>query len=126
MPYVGHLLNLCIRHQRSKSIRQEWWKGGIFSTSDEEGGHGEAMKHVGRPNAHCLESLTQLLPVETRTGVCNRSVEEVKPASEVLDIIQIPAFLCRQTDLILSSSRTGKPVNVKKGQFLSPWDVKIS
>ncbi len=52
------------------------------------------------------------------------SVDEVRPASEVLDALQIPAFLCRQTDLILSSSRTGKPVNVKKGQFLAPWDVK--
>jgi len=52
------------------------------------------------------------------------SVEEVGPASEVLDLLQIPAFLCRQTDLIISSSRTGKPVNIKKGQFLSPGDVK--
>jgi 2-dehydro-3-deoxyphosphooctonate aldolase (KDO 8-P synthase) len=52
------------------------------------------------------------------------AVDEVRPAAEVLDALQIPAFLCRQTDLILSSSRTGKPVNVKKGQFLAPWDVK--
>jgi 2-dehydro-3-deoxyphosphooctonate aldolase (KDO 8-P synthase) len=52
------------------------------------------------------------------------SVEEVNPASQILDVLQIPAFLCRQTDLILSAARTGKPVNVKKGQFLSPWDVK--
>jgi 2-dehydro-3-deoxyphosphooctonate aldolase (KDO 8-P synthase) len=52
------------------------------------------------------------------------SVEEVKPASEVLDALQIPAFLCRQTDLILAASNTGKPVNIKKGQFLGPWDVK--
>jgi 2-dehydro-3-deoxyphosphooctonate aldolase (KDO 8-P synthase) len=52
------------------------------------------------------------------------SVEEVKSASQVLDAIQIPAFLCRQTDLILSASCTGKPVNIKKGQFLAPWDVK--
>jgi len=52
------------------------------------------------------------------------SVGEVEPASQVLDALQIPAFLCRQTDLILSASRTGKPVNVKKGQFLSPGDVK--
>lgn len=52
------------------------------------------------------------------------SVEEVRPASEVLDALQIPAFLCRQTDLILSASRTGKPVNMKKGQFLAPWDIK--
>jgi 2-dehydro-3-deoxyphosphooctonate aldolase (KDO 8-P synthase) len=52
------------------------------------------------------------------------SVQEVKPASQVLDALQIPAFLCRQTDLILAASETGKPVNVKKGQFLAPWDVK--
>jgi 2-dehydro-3-deoxyphosphooctonate aldolase (KDO 8-P synthase) len=52
------------------------------------------------------------------------SVDEVKRAAEVLDVLQIPAFLCRQTDLILSASRTGKPVNIKKGQFLSPWDVR--
>jgi len=52
------------------------------------------------------------------------SAEEVKPASEVLDALQIPAFLCRQTDLILAASNTGKPVNIKKGQFLAPWDVK--
>ena len=42
----------------------------------------------------------------------------------VLDIIQIPAFLCRQTDLLLAAGRTGKPVNVKKGQFLAPWDIQ--
>lgn len=52
------------------------------------------------------------------------SIEEIKPASEVLDALQIPAFLCRQTDLIVAASKTGKPVNVKKGQFLAPWDMK--
>jgi 2-dehydro-3-deoxyphosphooctonate aldolase (KDO 8-P synthase) len=50
-------------------------------------------------------------------------ISEVSAAAEVLDVIQIPAFLCRQTDLILSVARTGKPVNVKKGQFLAPWDM---
>jgi len=52
------------------------------------------------------------------------SREEIKPASEVLDALQIPAFLSRQTDLIIEAARTGKPVNIKKGQFLAPWDVK--
>jgi 2-dehydro-3-deoxyphosphooctonate aldolase (KDO 8-P synthase) len=52
------------------------------------------------------------------------SVDDLKAASEVLDMIQIPAFLCRQTDLILAASATGKPVNIKKGQFLAPWDAK--
>ena len=45
-------------------------------------------------------------------------------AARVLDLIQIPAFLCRQTDLILAAARTGKPLNIKKGQFLAPWDMK--
>lgn len=52
------------------------------------------------------------------------SVEDVAHVVDVLDILQIPAFLCRQTDLILFASRTWKPVNVKKGQFLAPWDVR--
>jgi len=52
------------------------------------------------------------------------SVDEVKPASEVLDVLQIPAFLCRQTDLVIAASKTGRAVNIKKGQFLAPWDMK--
>jgi 2-dehydro-3-deoxyphosphooctonate aldolase (KDO 8-P synthase) len=43
---------------------------------------------------------------------------------DVLDVIQIPAFLCRQTDLIMHAAKTGRPINIKKGQFLAPWDVK--
>jgi len=49
---------------------------------------------------------------------------EVPPAAEVLDLVQIPAFLCRQTDLVLACARSGRPVNVKKGQFMAPWDMK--
>jgi 2-dehydro-3-deoxyphosphooctonate aldolase (KDO 8-P synthase) len=44
--------------------------------------------------------------------------------AEAVDVLQIPAFLCRQTDLLIAAARTGKPVNVKKGQFLAPWDMK--
>ncbi|MGB3057839.1 MAG: 3-deoxy-8-phosphooctulonate synthase, partial [Candidatus Omnitrophota bacterium] len=51
------------------------------------------------------------------------SVEEVERAAEVLDCLQIPAFLCRQTDLIVKAASTGKPVNVKKGQFMSPDEM---
>ncbi len=52
------------------------------------------------------------------------NIEEVERAAEVLDILQIPAFLCRQTDLVLACAKTKKIINVKKGQFLSPWDMK--
>ncbi len=50
--------------------------------------------------------------------------EEVDPAAAVLDVLQIPAFLCRQTDLVVKAAQSGLPVNVKKGQFLAPWDMK--
>ena len=49
--------------------------------------------------------------------------EQCAPAAEAVDAIQIPAFLCRQTDLLLAAGETGKPINVKKGQFLAPWDM---
>ena len=49
---------------------------------------------------------------------------QVQAAAEVVDILQIPAFLCRQTDLLVAAARTGKPINLKKGQFVSPWDMK--
>ena len=51
-------------------------------------------------------------------------VSQVKPAAEVLDVLQIPAFLCRQTDLVVAAAQTGKVVNIKKGQFLAPWDLQ--
>jgi 2-dehydro-3-deoxyphosphooctonate aldolase (KDO 8-P synthase) len=50
-------------------------------------------------------------------------VAEVEPAAQVLDILQIPAFLCRQTDLVVAAAATGKAVNIKKGQFMAPWDM---
>ena len=75
-----------------------------------------------------VEGLRILKKVRDTVGVPVLSdvhqVSDVGPAAEILDILQIPAFLCRQTDLILAAARTGKPVNVKKGQFLAPGDMK--
>lgn len=51
------------------------------------------------------------------------SIEQVAPVAEVVDVLQIPAFLCRQTDLLVAAAKTGKPMNIKKGQFLAPWDM---
>ncbi len=66
--------------------------------------------------------------VKARLGVPILSdvhrVSEVAAAAAVLDVIQIPAFLCRQSDLVVAVAETGKVVNVKKGQFLAPWDIK--
>jgi 2-dehydro-3-deoxyphosphooctonate aldolase (KDO 8-P synthase) len=51
------------------------------------------------------------------------TAEQCAPAAEVVDVLQIPAFLCRQTDLLLAAGETGRAINVKKGQFLAPWDM---
>jgi len=50
--------------------------------------------------------------------------EEVGPAAEVLDVLQVPAFLCRQTDFVTAVAKAGRPMNIKKGQFLAPWDMR--
>jgi len=69
-----------------------------------------------------------LAEVRERTGLPVltdiHTPEQCAPVAEVVDVLQTPAFLCRQTDLLLAAGKTGKPVNVKKGQFLAPWDVK--
>ncbi len=74
------------------------------------------------------EGLAILSEVRTRTGLAVVSdvheVAQVGPAGEVLDVIQIPAFLCRQTDLLSEAGRTGKCVNIKKGQFMAPEQMK--
>ncbi len=54
------------------------------------------------------------------------AVSQVERVAEVLDVIQIPAFLCRQTDLLVAAARSGKTVNIKKGQFVSPWDMQYA
>jgi len=73
------------------------------------------------------EGLKVLSQIRTKLGVPILSdvhdVNQAQMAGEILDIIQIPAFLCRQTDLIIAAAKTGKTVNVKKGQFMAPWDI---
>ena len=74
-----------------------------------------------------VEGLRILKKVKDETGLAVLSdvhdVSEVAPAAAVLDVLQVPAFLCRQTDLIVACARSGRPVNVKKGQFLAPRDM---
>ncbi len=69
-----------------------------------------------------LKEIKKKLNVPVLSDV--HGVEEIDRAAEVLDILQIPAFLCRQTDLVVKAAKTGKIINVKKGQFLAPWDMK--
>lgn len=69
-----------------------------------------------------LRGIREELGVPVLTDV--HSVEEVQKASAVVDVLQIPAFLCRQTDLLLAAGGTGRAVNVKKGQFMAPWEMR--
>jgi 2-dehydro-3-deoxyphosphooctonate aldolase (KDO 8-P synthase) len=84
---------------------------------------------AGSFRGHGLEQgLTILSRVKQRTGLpVTTDIHEshqAAPAAEVCDLLQIPAFLCRQTDLLAAAARTGRAVNVKKAQFLAPWDMQ--
>jgi 2-dehydro-3-deoxyphosphooctonate aldolase (KDO 8-P synthase) len=74
------------------------------------------------------EGLRTLAAVKERFGLPLTTdvheIEQIEPVAEVCDLLQIPAFLARQTDLVLAAGRTGAAVNVKKGQFMAPWDMK--
>jgi 2-dehydro-3-deoxyphosphooctonate aldolase (KDO 8-P synthase) len=69
-----------------------------------------------------LEKVRQEFGVPVTSDI--HAVTEVKAAASVCDLLQIPAFLCRQTDLILAAAETNKPISVKKGQFMAPWDMR--
>ena len=69
-----------------------------------------------------LEKVKETFGIPIFTDV--HSSEEVREAAEVCDVIQIPAFLCRQTDLLVAAGKTGAVINVKKGQFMAPWDMR--
>jgi 2-dehydro-3-deoxyphosphooctonate aldolase (KDO 8-P synthase) len=75
-----------------------------------------------------VKGLAALAKVKQRLGIPVLSDvhcrEEIGPAAEVLDVLQVPAFLCRQTDFVIAVAKAGKAVNLKKGQFLAPWDMQ--
>ena len=97
----------------------------IFKASFDKANRSSGSTFRG-PGLH--EGLKTLDAVRQRTGLpLTTDVHEehqIPAVAEVVDLIQIPAFLARQTDLLLAAGRTGKAVNVKKGQFMAPWDMK--
>lgn len=111
--------------QRTKEIAASLGIPYIFKASFDKANRSSAKSFRGPGLEAGLEILAHIkktLGVPVVSDI--HSIEQVKPAAEVLDILQIPAFLCRQTDLLIAAAETGKPVNVKKGQFLAPWDMK--
>ena len=96
----------------------------IFKSSYDKANRSSVTSYRGPGLAKGLEILAE---VKSKVGVAILSdvheKEQVGPAKEVIDILQIPAFLCRQTDFVIAVAESGKVVNVKKGQFLAPWDM---
>ncbi len=108
-----------------KEIGEEMDIPVIFKTSYDKANRTSLSSFRGPGIEEGLEIIQQVKKV---TGLPVLSdvhhTGEVEKAAHVLDVIQIPAFLCRQTDLILAAARSGIAVNIKKGQFLSPWEMK--
>ncbi|MGQ9617900.1 MAG: 3-deoxy-8-phosphooctulonate synthase [Candidatus Aminicenantia bacterium] len=96
----------------------------IFKASFDKANRHSVKSYRGPGLEKGLEILKQ---VKKKTGLPILSdvheVHQIEKAQEVLDVIQIPAFLCRQTDLVVESARTQKPLNIKKGQFMAPWNM---
>jgi len=97
----------------------------IFKASYDKANRSSVRSYRGPGLAAGLEILKEVkdrygIPVLTDV----HSVSEAECAAKVVDIIQIPAFLCRQTDLVVAAGKTGIPVNVKKAQFMAPWDMR--
>jgi 2-dehydro-3-deoxyphosphooctonate aldolase (KDO 8-P synthase) len=108
-----------------KKICEEVGVSWIFKASYDKANRTSAKTFRGVGLADGIRLLRKIgddLGVPVTTDV--HSAEEAKSAGEFIDLIQIPAFLCRQTDLLRAAATTGKAVNVKKGQFLAPWDVR--
>ena len=97
----------------------------IFKASFDKANRTSISSYRGPGLEHGLASLARIRG-EAGVPVISDIHEptQASAAAEVLDIIQIPAFLCRQTDLLTAASATGKPINLKKGQFVSPWEMK--
>jgi 2-dehydro-3-deoxyphosphooctonate aldolase (KDO 8-P synthase) len=107
-----------------RAIAEPWGFGFIFKTSYDKANRTSIQSYRGpglEEGLIILEAVKREVAVPVLTDV--HSPEEARAAAQVVDILQIPAFLCRQTDLLVAAAETGKPVNVKKGQFLAPEKV---
>jgi len=119
-------LDLCLRvGERVRDVAAKLGVPYIFKGSFDKANRTSAGSHRGpglEKGLANLRKIRETLGVPVLTDV--HEAAQAAVAAEVADVIQIPAFLCRQTDLVAACARTGKVLNVKKGQFLSPWDMK--
>ncbi|MGC8201766.1 3-deoxy-8-phosphooctulonate synthase [Aliiroseovarius sp. PTFE2010] len=111
---AGTLKEACEAHGAQFVFKGSFDKANRTSLNGQRGlGIDEGLK--------VMQAVKDQLGVPTLTDIHN--IEQCQTAAQVVDIIQVPAFLCRQTDLLLAAGETGAVVNIKKGQFLAPWDM---
>lgn len=111
--------------QRAKAIVDKLGMPYVFKASFDKANRSSYNSFRGPGLKEGLAILAQIkkdLGVPIVTDI--HEPAQAEPVAEVADILQIPAFLCRQTDLVYQAAKTGRTVNVKKGQFLAPWDMK--
>ena len=115
-----------IEHAKAlKMITERFKIPFIFKASYDKANRSSVRSFRGPGLKEGLEILSEIkttLNIPVTSDVHTK--EEARQASRVLDLVQIPALLSRQTDLLLEAARTGKPVNIKKGQFMAPWDMR--
>jgi 2-dehydro-3-deoxyphosphooctonate aldolase (KDO 8-P synthase) len=125
-PCLAESLDLCLQvGETAKSICNQLGFQYIFKASFDKANRSSGDSPRGNGLHEGLQVLAEVkrqLEVPVTTDI--HLPEHAAIVSSVVDLLQIPAFLCRQTDLLAAAAETGKPVNVKKGQFLAPWDCK--
>ncbi len=118
--------DLCLRiAERLKGLSAELGLPLVFKASYDKANRTSVTSFRGpglEEGLRILQRVRQEFELPVISDV--HDVSQVKAAAEVLDVIQVPAFLSRQTDLLVAVGETGKPVNLKKGQFLAPWDIE--
>ncbi len=124
-PCVAESLELCLEVAgKMKEICRELGLGYIFKASFDKANRSSITSYRGpglEKGLEILKTVKEQIGVPVVTDI--HEPEQARKAAEVVDLLQIPAFLCRQTDLLVAAAQTGLPVNVKKGQFLAPEDM---
>jgi 3-deoxy-8-phosphooctulonate synthase len=108
-----------------KEICEKAGVGLIYKTSFDKANRTSANAKRGmglKDSLPIFAAIREELGLPVLTDIHER--EQCAPVAEAVDVLQIPAFLCRQTDLLIAAAETGKAINIKKGQFLAPWDMK--
>ncbi|HUS47699.1 MAG TPA: 3-deoxy-8-phosphooctulonate synthase [Phycisphaerae bacterium] len=125
-PCVAESLDLCLKvAQRLADVCRKLQILYVFKASYDKANRTSAKGYRGpglETGLEWLSTVRKEIGVPVLSDV--HEVAHVAPAAEALDCLQIPAFLCRQTDLLVAAGQAGKAVNIKKGQFMAPWDMK--